>query len=470
MGLKMSKAGALVVLSSLLLAGCGVSQIPKEKYSSDSMGHFQLHASLVKGGNGYAFDRVSTKQDQLPSSVHVYLNDLSPENIDTTSYSCLDRIFGFWNDEKCPASSDESFRSKSLMLPETFGFQLVTVGIGTVIGVVPIVHESHFDYKDYNQAVQEGLANSQVDRKKLVEKLDEGVKYCNDLANNATESEKAKSNQYSEAVKSYGEFKTGIKFVTNVRDDSGFYDSSVDLLSHVKVESNILSTPPLKVHAFPMDVDSAPADFPREVEAKMKVCKSQYDREKIEVEKAAADYASTLNSETSYVDVKFPEKFDENNFHIAVAGSNKITTGSLDRARTPLDFTIVSKDFFSVYPKFRGDDPTVKVSFDGHALSFENKTKKFVQIKSVSIYYNDNIYSISRNDNESIVELSPEAVSSGYDLVDRVNNVIRAESNYPNMTADLAKKTNFKFGFAIKYRVEEQTVDKTLYRTDRYNL
>lgn len=47
---------------------------------------------------------------------------------------------------------------------------------------------------------------------------------------------------------------------------------------------------------------------------------------------------------------------------------------------------------------------------------------------------------------------------------------IKSESTYEKMTAEIAKARNSNFGFAVKYRLVEQNVDKTLYQVRKFNL
>jgi len=130
--------------------------------------------------------------------------------------------------------------------------------------------------------------------------------------------------------------------------------------------------------------------------------------------------------------------------------------------------SITKIDYSNVFPSFTNKDKNLEIKFNPSSKSYRlyNRTNNFIQIKSVSLYYNEGIYNLtSKNDNNDFfLELAPES----YYTV-KLHQTIK-HSNYKNLTKSKAQQTTIKFGFAIKYTLGEQTQNMTLYSQNNYNL
>ncbi len=130
--------------------------------------------------------------------------------------------------------------------------------------------------------------------------------------------------------------------------------------------------------------------------------------------------------------------------------------------------TVTRVNYFNVFPEYKNKDKNLGIVFNPQTKNYEliNYTNKFLQIKSVSLYYNGVIQSLtlSRNNNAIVIELSPQEIKN-IGLYDYIK-----ESNYKNLTKKQAEQKNFKFGFAIKYTIGKQTINITLYNEYQYNL
>lgn len=130
--------------------------------------------------------------------------------------------------------------------------------------------------------------------------------------------------------------------------------------------------------------------------------------------------------------------------------------------------TVTQVNYSDVFPKYKNKDKNIEIVFSPQTKSYKliNNTNKFIQIKSISLYYDGNIYNLtlSKDNNVIATELSPQAIKN-IGLYDNIK-----ESNYENLTKKQAKQKNFKFGFAIKYTIGEQTRNITLYNQHQHNL
>jgi hypothetical protein len=72
---------------------------------------------------------------------------------------------------------------------------------------------------------------------------------------------------------------------------------------------------------------------------------------------------------------------------------------------------------------------------------------------------------------EGEIELAPQATTKESLSIERyITPAIKKMSEYPNMTKDFAIQQNISFGFAIKYRLIDQNIDKTMFKQNSYNL
>jgi len=131
--------------------------------------------------------------------------------------------------------------------------------------------------------------------------------------------------------------------------------------------------------------------------------------------------------------------------------------------------TIISKSFKNIYPVYANEDAAIRMEFDGNdEIRFINKTNNFIQIKSISIYYNDEI---STSNLSTPIELPPRAITKEYLSVNKyVLSNVKKFTNYKDMTRDNAANRLISFGFAIKYKLSDQNIDKSLYKQNNYNL
>lgn len=130
--------------------------------------------------------------------------------------------------------------------------------------------------------------------------------------------------------------------------------------------------------------------------------------------------------------------------------------------------TVNGKTFENVFPRYVNEDAYLRLEFDGKNINFTNKSDKFLQIKSISTYYNDEITSIAL---EKDIELPPQStIKRQLSIFEIASDRIVRLARYQNVTKDSALQQNISFGFAVKYRIVEQHIDKTLYKLHKYNL
>lgn len=104
-------------------------------------------------------------------------------------------------------------------------------------------------------------------------------------------------------------------------------------------------------------------------------------------------------------------------------------------------------------------DRTINVSVDGSTMTIENKTNNYLNIESVSAYYNQNIETFK----PETLNLPPKAVKT-YKL-----NTQAQRSIHRNVIVHSSNQT-VDYGFAIAYFNQDINVRKTLFKTKDYSL
>jgi hypothetical protein len=130
--------------------------------------------------------------------------------------------------------------------------------------------------------------------------------------------------------------------------------------------------------------------------------------------------------------------------------------------------TVTQVNYSDVFPKYKNKDKNIEIVFSPQTKSYKliNNTNKFIQIKSISLYYGESIYNLTLSKDNNIIatELSPQGTKI-FKLYDDIK-----ESSYEHITKRQAQAKNFRFGFAIKYTLGEQTKNITLFNQHNYNL
>jgi len=337
----------------------------------------------------------------------VLLNDVTPL-FDINEQDC-----GTWefnkpsrNNNKYCDYTNTHFRDTAISKSNSFVGTVGTMGTSVLMGLN--YRYSYFKAEDFRTGVASAFVNSSFDRETLLNKYDKWL----------IESKK------------YTAEKDAIKFKAIAIDKTGFYTekTSNEILSTIGIKTNSYFTlPPESV----IDYLSSPSNLEYEL-----------------------DYKNNIKI---------------NGFDVDLSAVKKIPFGK-HRSVVPVDILVKSKDFGIVFPPYEVKDQYLDAQFNGRQLIFNNMTKSFIRIMSLSIYHDKAVNTISLGE-LSEAEIAPETQILTPISVDKlISDKIRASATYNNITAEEAMKITVNFGFAIKYRVVEQNVDKTMYVVKKYNL
>lgn len=143
-------------------------------------------------------------------------------------------------------------------------------------------------------------------------------------------------------------------------------------------------------------------------------------------------------------DIKFKERF----LRYDLKGDNFRPTFIVDKVK----FNYLPEYFFN-------KDKSISIEVNNKSMNIVNLTNNYINIESVSMYYNDNIKTI-KNLN---LKLPPQSVEKNYN--------ISSLEHYNNKLIEVkSKNQKVNYGFAISYYNQDVDKRNTLYKTKNYTI
>ena len=483
------RGGVSTAVAIGLLAGCSAKKV--EPIQNKSIGHQALYVG---------YNSTQHKFTSISNTLHgkgFRLNDYKPFNFNekiTTGKKSL------WNSDF--EKSKEYYQSIQWgkinykkdklgiagIVGETFFYTLYGpyfLALGVIVSPLWAIdgfsHDQtkYFDYPRFDKDVKDWVAQNNIDRQLLLTNYYSlyslSLEKQNLIQTQRNKHIKALNNMYKLAQKQYAKSPIIHKIY---KDKSGLYKNEV--LS--KEVFFIKNTIPTKHFSYPSSfkyyVDIA---FPCNSQ---KSCMKRIDTAKIKLNQAynkdkktltertkasSEKYAKRLKEVTQFIEVNAPKNIITDNFlnksiHYKIITQNKVLSTAKNLNVT---YQIDSVDYSNIFPSFNNENKDISLSFDKKTkeLKLTNNTDEFIQINSVSLYYNSAVYVVtdSAKSNYS-TELSPKS-SSTIEITQHI-----PQSNYTNITKAKALNTKLKFGFAVKYTIGSSSNKKTMYKTQMFIL
>ncbi len=459
---------AAIGMGIAILSGCGGSVQPstpdaKEEEVRIQKGRILAYAYMK---DGTELLEISTKRRKPQEGVEIVLITSGGFSPDYTIPSDGDEacVYSALIDEKkkhtdlykfCHSHYIEStVGGKALDL---FGNALVTVGtagLNAATGTVTRIMD--FDREKFLEAVEENRLPEY--RQKLLE-LD-GVARMHSRDN-----EKIYRSLYDPYMSALEKVKVQIRTV----DRSGLAPEGLAIEVPYRV---VPHRPKRRRFEYPVDLSATPSDF----DGKIAQIRDTIEKR---AKKDAAEYRAALEKAFDSYDLKFDEEIVQKHnpfiaFHANLSGPKRVP---YDPEGGPMGAKIVATvDYanlsYMLPVRKRLEDRNLVVDFYSTASSnvnaiAANKTKRFINIKSLTIYYRQKV----NNRTGVNREIAPESVTlpenSSYRLL---SNEIVSYASFEKMTLAKIKPVTLEYGYAIKYRIENTDLDRSIYETDRYRL
>jgi len=322
---------------------------------------------------------------------------------------------------------------------------LNTLGLAMTMGMAAGSHETTYVYDDeaYRKALQEAVGTSWFtpERRAAIFRDYEAITAANHKAFESLKLEHAvvKSRYGSR----YGQAVT-LELVT--KDESGFWTQADDRAIKISTQAPPLAAP----ESLPF-IDRYLANFGRNADSLIAEMLGAYA---VQTEKLRKDWAlpKQFTFSCSYND----------SYHVTIdCPSPKTYNDQPIRVIVPV--TVHSKKEYQLFfPRMSKTDENVKVTVSEEGVVAENLTNAFLTVDVISLYWNGRISTKP----DVKIELPPHGVMrSPYAL--REFDLKYLEGAQPFVLRDVTRKkladTHASAGFAMKYRIIDQNITKTVY-------
>jgi len=471
------KTITLVSLFSIIFAGCSATR--PEAVNNKSLGSNYLYASLNKD---YKIKEFSNQSNIGRGFI---VNTYQPFSFDDNFFRTSSKLNGacLWNKEGETYSKYESLENS--MDGNTLFANIILFPFTLIYGFSCSNYHA-FNYKSFDNDMKNLLPQSNA--KKLVLSYDTLIETEHVKENNINKKIDQWNNislQKLEQIKSkYLATDTdAITKKVKIVDKTGLYNNE-KLPEELRIYKNNFQNPKLlqKISYTSIVNNSFPCTT-------VSGCVSSMNNNRGSIEEKYQhniEFVSQQHNKFLQKDVKdytelskfynVENNLKESSIEIKKKGiiKNIFYTVDIKSNKLPLNQKLLSTvrvtqvNYSDIFPKYKNKDKNIEIVFSPQTKSYKliNNTNKFIQIKSISLYYDGNIYNLTLNKDNNVIatELSPRAIKN-IGLYDNIK-----ESKYENLTKKQAKQKNFKFGFAIKYTIGEQTRNITLYNQHQHNL
>lgn len=463
----------------LTVTGCGKKPLPKQVSHTEYKSKAALFAPYSLSDKEFKKSIYNT-----PQGPSVRLNDLSPVNFNTNIYNLKDSgiLWNRPNDPQTPFEVVECKRKGTDVLLKNIIFAPFVLGLNIIIGGGMCDYHHVFAYEEFDESVKQWIEDENIHPKILIdgyETLLDKSEYASYSLEQLTRETNEKLNDILLKYKTAYENNAIPKEQAVYKDASGFYKHE-ELPSLIKIKANKLaqnSVDYTKEYKY-----SVNKNFPCEAgqeclnkfnAATMEITNDMQKRLKEDQEenkKIFKEYKNLLQKTISTYSVEQ----DHNEY--SVEKKHKTLYYTLLKApdtikshlqKFPTTYKITAASFTEIYPTYKNEDNNIKITFDPETknITLENKTKNFIEVQSVSVYYGSKIYTINNDKNTNFVsELSPDAVNT-MSLWEDI-----PLANYKRITTKDTNGKKLSFGFAVKYKTLQHSQQHTLYRLDNHNL
>jgi len=436
----------------VLLASCGSSpqqQAAVEPESVDQSNYFigknPVYAVLKSGSGGsWMFDEVTQSDLQPEKGFLVRLNDLAPA-FDTRIADCTPQAYS--TNHKC--NPVHPFRDKDVGVISKIINGGIAAGTAGKVTDVSRTYETTFNEPAFNQAVDEALVNSGLDRDRqdLLNTLDSYATMFQDSRATLDELRRNADDAYRDTSTVDLEIQPRLSGLTEYYTGDLDYRDLVELVPLSSADSAGMELKPTKL--LPCDA----RECARKARNAMASIETDVERSRRRMQASPKDIYEVRCSKTTHAGYLFRMQCPD-----------QITRRLSGSVPLPIELNFLAKDFDGLYPEIRLDDENLTIAIAGNELSFVNKTSDYLSVTAQTVYYNSQIQT-----NAAQISLAPGAIVKR-PVSEFVSPAIHIESSYRQMTPDKADSSTFQFGFAAKYRGARDTTETTLYDKREFNV
>ncbi len=436
----------------VFLAGCGSSPPQQATIETQSVepsnyyvGKDAVYAVLTSGSAGsWVFGEVTESDLPPEKGFLVRLNDLAPA-FDIRLAECQPQAYSA--NHKC--NPVHPFRDKDVGVISKIINGGIAAGTAGKVTDVARTYKTTFNEAAFNQAVDEALVNSGLDRdrQELLNALDNYVTMFRDSRATLNELKRTADETYRDTSTVELDIQPRLSGLTEYFTNDLNYRELVELVpisGADKARNELKEAKLLPCNA---------RECVRKARRAMASIQADVEKSKRQLQSSPNDAYAVRCSKTTHAGYLFRMQCPEE--------ITRLPTGS---APLPLELELLARDFDGLYPEIELNDENLAITIADSELSFTNKTSDYLSITAQTVYYNSQIQTTARP-----ISLAPGAVVKR-PVSEFVSPAIHIESNYRQMTPDKADSATFQFGFAAKYRGARDSDETTLFDKREFNV
>lgn len=437
------------------LSGCASSEPPAPVVEHENIfiGTEPIFAVLSRRGDGqWTFTRVTAQNEDPEDGYLVRLNDLNPA-FDIRRAECEPRAYR--ENDRCNPLNP--FRKRNMGVVGKIVDTGISAGTGGAISGVSRSYTTDFDNVEFNAAVDQALLLTGLDDNRIA--LIDGLDRVDDLvASQQKEVEEVRARM----LRQYElDKKENIRLDTRVSGLVEYYSDDLDPSEFVAVGANVTAgrAAPSQASVTP---DVLPCDASRCVDQLSSTLANLKQAHAQELEGLRAELES--QTDTYVVDCGATSYAG---YHFRLHCPDKLQRNPDGMILLPVEIEILSRDFELLFPEFSTDNGKIAAAVSDGRLVLGNRTGDFVDVQSVSVYYNSHINTMSNIGTR--LDLAPYQ-TAGMPVSEFASPEIDVESLHTNMTPDKASRSTFSFGLAVKYSLRDRDSVETLYGASDFNV
>lgn len=445
----------LPLVAAAALAGCAASEPvePQVAHENVFLGSEPVYAVLKARGDGqWTFTRVTRSNDAPEEGYLVRLNDLSPA-FDIRRAECDPRPYR--ENDRCNPLNP--FRERDMGVVGKIVETGISAGTGGKISGVSRSYATEFDHLAFNAAVDQALLLTGLDdnRNALIDGLDR-------IERTAAAQEKEVEELRAQMLRQYElDKKENIKIDAQVTGLVEYYSNDLMPSEFIEVRTDV-NLPESSQSATAVATEILPCDASQcvdQLDSVMTSLQQQHDGQitglHTELQRQTDAYVVDCGT-TSHAGYHFrlhcPETLERNADGVILL---------------PVEIQILSRDFERLFPEFAADNGEIAATVSEGRLMLGNRTGDYVDVQSVSVYYNSHIHTTT--DRNTRFDLAPYQTAT-IPVGEFVSSEIDIESRHTNMTPDKASRSTFSFGLAVKYALRDRDAIETLYGAGDFNV
>jgi hypothetical protein len=452
--LPLYRAAITMTVGLALLAGCASKEpeVLPVQHENIYIGKDPVYAALVRRGDGeWTFSKITSSNTEPDSGYLVRLNDLSPA-FDIRRAECEPRPYR--ENDRCNPLNP--FRERDMGVVGKIVDTGISAGTGGKLSGMSRSYSTEFDNLAFNAAVDQALLMTGVDDNRLA--LINGLSAIQEKVA-AHEAEVATLR--GQVLRQYElDKEENIKFDPHISGLVQYYSHDLNPAEFIGIRTNVSASTTLPGDT--TDISVLPCEAPDCMKELNAAVASLDQRHAARLEALQADLFR--QTDAYVVDCSATEHAG---YHFVLHCPEKLARNQDGLILLPVDIEILSRDFDYLFPEFSEENRELSVAVYQGSLVLKNKTDEFVDVQSVSIYYNSQISTetlLGQRLNLAPFQYTEIPVS------ELVSPSIEVESRHTNMTPDKASRTSFSFGLAVKYSLNDRDSIQTLYGMNEFNL